>query len=486
MSTSAASTWYRRVRLPVLQLPDHRLLRHATDLRRYLRAGVALGLAVTCLIAVQAVLISRLAAGALGPGGTAIGELLAGLALVLALRAAAASTLRALARRNAATARSQLQRHLAARVAGLGPFWLGRQPDGEVTAASDGGLDAIEDYLARYLPRVLLAWLVPPLIVVAVLAALVGHWGGQAALLAAILAIEAGLALRAVSKLAEVGQQGSAFARQACAILDGPRPVAPAPPRAATLAPPGARTSADVRRGPAPISLHGVTLCYPGLARPALADISLTVRPGEHLAITGPAGAGKSSLLALLLRFAQPTAGVIEYDGHDFGLISDAQWLERVAWLPQHPHVVAGSVADNIALARAGSTQESIERAARQAGADEFIAALPSGYQTQLGGRGVQLSPDQLLFIELARAVLRDVPLLLLDEPTAQVSPGAAGRLLDNVATSFAGRTVIHVSRDQGVARSYGRSLLLREGRLMQPIPRVHPPSPLPALVVPR
>ncbi len=467
-----------------MQPPDRRLLRHASELRGGLRAGVALGLAVVCLIAVQAALITRLIAGTLGTGGTAFGELLAGLALVVTLRAAAASTLRRLARRTAATARSQLQRQLAERVAGLGPFWLGRQPD-HGTVLSAAGLDAVEDYLARYLPRMMLGWLVPPLIAVAGLAALVAHPAGdEAALLAAILAVEAGLALRAVTKLADVGQQGSIAARQACAILDtAPVELRPVRPRAATLAP---AADARLQHGPRPISLHGVTLCYPGMVRPALADISLTVRPAEHLVITGPAGAGKSSLLALLLRFTQPTAGAIEYDGHDFGLIPDAQWLERVAWLPQHPHLVAGSVADNIALASAGSTADAIRRAARLAGADDFIEALPGAYQTQLGDGGVRLSPAELFLIELARAVLRDASLLLLDEPTAQLPPGAAGRLLDGAAKAFAGRTVIHVTREQDLAHSYGRSLVLSEGRLSQPIPRVHPPAPLPALVVPR
>jgi ABC-type transport system involved in cytochrome bd biosynthesis fused ATPase/permease subunit len=473
MSNPAASIWYRRIRRPALRLPDHRLLPHTGGLRGALGAGLMLGLAVMCLIALQAALLARLVAGALWIPGTALGGLLAGLVVVLTLRVAAASTLRSLARRRAAAVRSQLRRQLGARVTGLGPFWLGRQPDGEITTLSSDGLDAVEDYLARYLPRMMLAWLVPPLIAVGALVALVGHLGGgQAALLAAILGIEAGLALRAVSKLAEVGRQGWVLARQACVILDSePSAVRPASSGAATLAPRRVPAGAEARRGPAPISLHGVTLCYPGMVRPALSDISLTARPGEHLAITGPTAAGKSSLLALLLRFAQPTAGLIEYDGHDFGRIPDAQWLDCVAWLPQRPHVVAGTVAENIALARAGSTQDSVQRAARLAGADEFIEALPGGYQARLGGCGVHLSPTQLVFIELARAVLRDAPLLLLDDPTAQLPPDAAGLLLDRVATCFAGRTVIHVTRDQSLARHYGRSLELSEGRLRQPIP---------------
>lgn len=471
MSISVTGIRHRSLRLPVMRPPDRRLLRHIGELGGRLRASLALGLALTCLIAAQAALATRLLAGVLGTPDTAFGELLAGLAVVLTLRAAAAHTLRAVARRSAATVRSRLQRELAARVAGLGPFWLGRRADGEVTTLCGDGLDAIEDYLASYLPRVLLAWLVPPLIAVAGLAGLIGHTGGQATLLAAILAVEAGLALHAVTGLAPAAGNGWAAARQACAILDSPPAAraAAAPAAVVTNAPAGPR----VRQRPRRISLHHVTLCYPGVVRPALADISLTVHPGEHLAITGPAGAGKSSLLALLLRFAQPTAGQIEYDGHDFGLIPDEQWLERVAWLPQHPHIFAGSVADNIAVARAGSTLDSIRQAARMAGADEIIEAMPDGYQTQLGGCGIQLSPAQLLFIELARAVLRDAPVLLLDEPTAQLPPDAAGRLLDGVATAFSGRTVIHVTRDPGLAHYYSRSLVLREGRLTQPIAQV-------------
>lgn len=465
-------------------LPDPRLLRHARDTRGRLVTEAALGLALTGLIAVQAVLVTQLIADTFRAGGAVIIQLLAALALILALRAATAISLRVQARRTAWAVRSRLQSELATQVAGLGPFWFARQSDSAIATLSAHGLDTVEDYLARYLPRLMLAWLVPPLIVMAGLAALAGLQGTKAVLLAVILMIEAALALRAVRHLTWASRNGSTAARQACAILES-KPPAVWPGPSAQFGQPPEPTGLAVQHGPRPISLHSVTLCYPGLSRPALADISMTVHPGEHLTITGPADAGKSSLLALLLRFARPTAGVIEYDGHDISLIPGAQWLEQVAWLPQQPHIFAGSVIDNITLARPGSTQETVRRAARLAGADEFIEELADGYQTRLGG-GTQLSAAQLRFIDLARAVLRDAPLLLLDEPTAELPAYAAGRLLHILDTTLSGRTVIHVRRDARLANRSGRTLRLSEGRLIQPIPVMPASAPLPPLVIAR
>jgi len=218
-----------------------------------------------------------------------------------------------------------------------------------------------------------------------------------------------------------------------------------------------------------PLSLHAVTLCYPGRPHPALADVNLVVHPGEHIAITGPSGAGKSSLLALLLRFTEPTSGVISVGSSNLAEIPAHEWRRHLAWVPQHPHLFAASVADNIALGTTG-TPDAIRQAARMAGADAFIERLPDGYHTQLGERGLQLSAGQRQRIALARAFLRNAPLLLLDEPTAHLDPFSAGELHSALTELAAGRTVIEVTHNPGLAGPASRVLTLTDGRLTQQI----------------
>jgi len=212
-----------------------------------------------------------------------------------------------------------------------------------------------------------------------------------------------------------------------------------------------------------------VTLAYPGRPRPALDGVSLTIRPGEHVAVMGPSGAGKSTLLALLLRFAVPTGGVIGVGRADLARVEPDQWRAQVAWVPQHPHLFAGTVAGNIALGRPGADLAAIRRAARLAGAAEFIEALPGGYDAAVGERGLRLSAGQRQKLALARAFLRDAPLLLLDEPTAHLDPASARQVAAAIETAFAARTVILVSHGADLAAAATRVIRLDHGCLGGP-----------------
>ncbi len=226
------------------------------------------------------------------------------------------------------------------------------------------------------------------------------------------------------------------------------------------------------------ITLSEVTVAYPGRRRPALDAVSLAIRPGERILVTGPSGAGKSTLLALLLRFAAPAAGTIQAGGAGLAAIGDDQWRAQLAWVPQQPHLFAGSVADNIALGRPGASPEAIRQAARLAGAAEFIEALPGGYQTVLGERALRLSSGQRQKIALARAFLRDAPLLLLDEPAAHLDPASTRQIVAALETALADRTVVLVSHGPGLAPVASRVIRLDQGKLAAVPGPPGPPAP--------
>jgi ATP-binding cassette, subfamily C, bacterial CydD len=295
---------------------------------------------------------------------------------------------------------------------------------------------------------------------------LAGHVSYQTALLVLLLTPEAYLPLRAVGAQFHASMEGVTAAGRVCDILDEPLParlssVTPVPP--------------DLSQQT--IQLNAVTLAYDARQSAALDHVSCSIRPGDRIVLTGPSGAGKSSLLALLLRFAVPTEGRITVsqegvdgaDPVDIAGLDLAAWRRQIAWVPQHPHLFDGTVASNIALGQPDATAADIARAAAAAGAAEFIEALPGGYQATLGERGARLSAGQRQRIALARAFLRDAPLLLLDEPVAHLDPITAGQIMDTIGRLMAGRTVLLVTHRQAwPARGVtGRELRLDQGRLV-------------------
>jgi ATP-binding cassette, subfamily C, bacterial CydD len=299
---------------------------------------------------------------------------------------------------------------------------------------------------------------------------LAGHVSYQTALLVLLLTPEAYLPLRAVGTQFHASMEGVTAAGRACDILDTPLPVSAPVPSG-----PGSTAPAEVDLRHETIRLNAVSLAYPARQHPAVDHLSCTIRPGERIAVTGPSGAGKSSLLALLLRFAAPTEGEItvsrEGDGGadavDIAGVDVAAWRRQIAWVPQHPHLFEGTVASNIALGQPDATAQDIAQAAAAAGAAEFIAALPGGYAAPLGERGARLSAGQRQRIALARAFLRDAPLLLLDEPVAHLDPITARQIMDTIGRLMAGRTVLLVTHRRGWAGGTSREIRLDQGRLV-------------------
>jgi ATP-binding cassette, subfamily C, bacterial CydD len=266
---------------------------------------------------------------------------------------------------------------------------------------------------------------------------LAGHVSYQTALLVLLLTPEAYLPLRNLGAQFHASTEGVTAARRAFEILDTPLPAHSAAPSVASA-------DVDLRRDI--IALQAVTLRYPDRERPALDEVSLSIRPGERIILTGPSGAGKSSLLSLLLRFAAPTCGTIAAGRADLAQIPADRWRSQIAWVPQHPHLFTATVAENIALGQPGACREDIVAAARLAGADGFIRQLPGGYATVLAEGARSLSAGQRQKLALARAFLRRAPLLLLDEPTAHLDPASADRVIAAIDDQMADCTVIIVT----------------------------------------
>jgi ATP-binding cassette subfamily C protein CydD len=271
----------------------------------------------------------------------------------------------------------------------------------------------------------------------------------ETALVVLLLAPEAYLPLRNVGAHFHASMEGVTAAQHALDLLEMPAP---------TTNPASGRSPS----APWPIRADGVSVRYRDRERPALDGLSLTLVRGERVAIVGPSGAGKSTLLGVLLGSVIPDEGTTS-----FSHLPQEQWSRQIAWVPQAPYLFAGSVAANIRLADPEAPLAAVRAAARQAGAAEFIEALPQSYDTEIGERGARLSAGQRQRIALARAFLRDAPLLLLDEPTAHLDPITSAQIRDAVERLMAGRTVVIVAHDHGWTDTADRVLRLEAGRLI-------------------
>ncbi|GAA3417114.1 hypothetical protein GCM10018952_47870 [Streptosporangium vulgare] len=194
--------------------------------------------------------------------------------------------------------------------------------------------------------------------------------------------------------------------------------------------------------------------------------MSLVIAPGERVALVGESGAGKSTLLHLLLGFVTPSEGRVLVDGAEIG--DHDSWRARLAFVPQRPHLFATSVADNIGLGAPGATIGEIRAAARAAQADEFVTALPEGYDTVLGERGTNLSAGQRQRVALARAFCRpDAGLLLLDEPTARLDGRSEGAIVSATRDLAEGRTAVIVAHRPAMIDLADRVIRIADGRVV-------------------
>jgi ATP-binding cassette subfamily C protein CydCD len=243
-----------------------------------------------------------------------------------------------------------------------------------------------------------------------------------------VLAPEAYLPLRQVGAQYHAAAEGLAAAEEIFSVLETPVPTT-----GSLVAPEGE------------IGFEGVTVRYPGRSGDAVSDVSFVVEPGETVALVGPSGVGKSTLLNVLLGFVEPVAGRVRIGGVDLAAADVEEWRSRVAWVPQRPHLYAGSIAENVRLARLDADDAAVRRALADAGALEFVDALPDGVGTVLGEDGSGLSAGQRQRLALARAFLADRPVLLLDEPTASLDGATEAEVVAAVRRLAVGRTVLLV-----------------------------------------
>jgi ATP-binding cassette subfamily B protein len=224
----------------------------------------------------------------------------------------------------------------------------------------------------------------------------------------------------------------------------------------------------DLGRARGAVALERVSFTYPGATRRALEDATLSAAPGETVALVGPSGAGKSTIAKLLLRFYDPEVGTVRLDGHDLhGLRLDSV-RRNVAVLMQEQLVLHGSVRENIEFGAEGASDEEIVAAARAAGAHEFVEQLPDGYETVLGERGRRLSGGQRQRIAIARALVSNAPVLVLDEPSTGLDASTKEALIEPLLRLAEGRTTLVISHDLLTTQQADHIVVLDGGRVLE------------------
>ena len=216
------------------------------------------------------------------------------------------------------------------------------------------------------------------------------------------------------------------------------------------------------------VEFDGVSFGYPGKEERALENVSFCVGPGETLAIVGPSGAGKSTVAKLALRFYDPDSGSVRLDGHDLRGLALRSLRENVALLLQETLVFDGTVRENVAYGRPGATDEEVEAAAKAADAHDFISALPEGYDTPIGQKGRLLSGGQRQRIAIARAMVRDAPVLVLDEPTTGLDANSSEKVMRPLQRLMEGRATIVISHNLMTVREATEIAVLENGRVTE------------------
>jgi len=283
-----------------------------------------------------------------------------------------------------------------------------------------------------------------------------GNMPFEEAFLVLLLAPEFYRPLRELGVQRHAGMEGSAAADRIFEILSTPLPLLQGP-----------KTPASASEG-LTIEFSGVSYAYPGSDHAALSDLTLTLEAGTRTALVGPSGSGKSTLVNLLMRFVDPESGAIRANGMKITDLPEKTWRENVALVPQRPHLFHGSVLENIRLARLEANREEVKWAAELAGAAEFIRRLPDGYETAIGERGARLSGGEAQRIAIARAHLKDAPVLVMDEPTSNLDPESERVIQAALVRLARDRTVLVIAHRLSTAYRADSIVVLNDGGLIE------------------
>jgi ATP-binding cassette subfamily C protein CydCD len=297
---------------------------------------------------------------------------------------------------------------------------------------------------------------------------LYGRMAFEQAFFLLLLAPEFYLPLRLLGTRFHAGMAGVEAANRIFEILDIPL--------ATGSSFPSETTQLLIKHPFSSIVFNNVNFSY-STGQTALQDVSLEIPSGKMTALVGESGAGKTTLTWLLLRFLQPVSGEIIVDGEPLNKIPLAEWRENLAWVPQNPYLFNDTILANIKLAKPDADQAAILHAARLAHADEFINKMPMGYQTLIGELGVCLSSGQAQRIALARAFLKDAPLIILDEATSHLDPEVDALLRDSLAHLARHRTVLVIAHHKATLTMADQVVTLSHGRL-EHIEQVKSPKP--------
>jgi subfamily B ATP-binding cassette protein MsbA len=262
--------------------------------------------------------------------------------------------------------------------------------------------------------------------------------------------------VRQLSRIMNTVQQSAASAERVFQILDIPPAIVDRP---------SARALPGFASG---LRFENVSFRYPGSSELTLRDITLEIRRGEVVAFVGMSGAGKSTLIDLVPRFHDASAGRITVDGHDVRDVTQASLRALIGVVTQETFLFSDSIHYNIAYGRAGASVEAVARAARQAHAEEFILACPDGYATPVGERGVRLSGGQRQRLAIARAFLKDPPILILDEATSDLDAESEFMVQQALADLMRGRTVLVIAHRLATVRNADRIVVVHEGRIAE------------------
>jgi thiol reductant ABC exporter CydD subunit len=287
-----------------------------------------------------------------------------------------------------------------------------------------------------------------------------GSVGLQTGLTVIVLAPELYLPFRRLGAEYHASADGLAVAERMFELLDAPDAV---PGGGQRLAPSPARAS---------VRFEQVSFSYPTRPVPVLESLDLELAPGETVALVGESGAGKSTVAALLLGLLEPTSGRITAGGVDLSGCDAESWRHQIAWVPQHPTLFRATVADNIRLGDPAASDRRVRDAAALAGAADVIAHLPEGYATVVGDGGRALSPGERRRIGLARAFLRNAPLVILDEPTADLDPASVAVVAQAVRRLREGRTMLVIAHRPELVRHADRVVVLSGGAAVSAIER--------------